>query len=70
MTTQISITYTSKPLSRLCSIDAANTEVVAAGPIARIAAVTAATSPFVAPKERLFGAERVTKMKAHPNKTL
>ena len=49
-----------------CSTVIAKMVVTNAGPIDRIAAVAAAARPFVVPRERLFGAESVKKMKAHP----
>ena len=43
-----------------------NNELAAAGPTARMTETIICARPFVEPKEALFGADEVTKMKAQP----
>jgi len=58
-------TYTPYPPNKLYSAEKAKRDVDMAGPIARAMDTVVWESPFVAPSERLFGADDVTNIKMH-----
>jgi len=58
--------YTSQPFKKWYLMEIENNELAAAGPTARMTETIICARPFVEPREALFGADEVTKMKAQP----
>lgn len=58
--------YTAYPCSRFFSTDREKSDVASAGPMERAIETVVCERPFVAPNERLFGAEAVINMKIVP----
>jgi hypothetical protein len=61
-------TKTAYPPNRLCSKENAKREVDTTGPVARAIEMAVWLKPFVAPRDRLLGADDVTKMNMEPEK--
>jgi hypothetical protein len=61
---EIMIQYTSRPPARFLSTESAKSDVVQAGPTARMKDVAVCARPFVAPKDSCDGEDAVTNIDA------